>query len=410
MPFVMLREIAETRNEKASTTTPFGTTPFSRLGAFPVGVGATGFIIAPMTKKRLNRHSPQPESASAAAESRAALLRTLLPEGVPALWCPPLTHYDDGGAVDARRIAAHFRHLSRCVRGFLVAGSTGDGWELSPEERRQVFAIALKEAPRLGLRLLLGALTPKTSDAAALIREDVDWIKSTVKERDTEKALAKARVCGFAVCPPRGKELRQGDLERDLASILELDVPTAVYQLPQVTQNEVSPKVTSDLAARFTNFILFKDTSGRDRWVLSGKERHGVFALRGAEGDYVRWFDRAGGPYNGFLLGASNCFARELYQVIEKIRGGRLAAARALTKRLTAAGNEMGPLVRELPDGNPFTNANKAMDHFFAHGPEAAAVPPPRLHAGSRLPTEVIRAAGEILRRYELMPGRGYLE
>ena len=37
---------------------------------------------------------------------RAALVRRLFPEGIPALWCPPLTHYTDDGGLDRDRIDA----------------------------------------------------------------------------------------------------------------------------------------------------------------------------------------------------------------------------------------------------------------------------------------------------------------
>ncbi len=81
-----------------------------------------------------------------------------------------------------------------------------------------------------------------------------------------------------------------------------------------------------------------------------------------------------------------------------------------MSERLTAAINEMFRLAASLKDGNPFTNANKAIDHFFAHGPGAAEVPPPRIHAGSRLPVEAIRATGEILSRHGFLPAKGYLD
>ena len=61
------------------------------------------------------------------------------------------------------------------------------------------------------------------------------------------------------------------------------------------------------------------------------------------------------------------------------------------------------------PQGNAFANANKAMDHFFAHGPDAAKLPPPRLHAGSRLPEAFLRATGELLAANGFLPGTGYL-
>ena len=105
---------------------------------------------------------PQP-----VATARAQLLERLLPEGVPLLWCPPLTHYKDDGTIDAPRMAAHFRHLAAWVRGLLIPGSTGDGWELADEERRQVLAIALDQAVPLNLRLLLGVLKPQACRGAS---------------------------------------------------------------------------------------------------------------------------------------------------------------------------------------------------------------------------------------------------
>lgn len=341
---------------------------------------------------------------------RAGLLKRLFTDGVPVLWCPSLTHYNQDGAIDSARIAAHLRHLSPHVKGLLIPGSTGDGWELSERESTGLLDIVLDQAQELKLHLLIGALKPDASQALKTIHDTVERLKTRAQESDAERALAKTRVCGFTVCPPRGKELSQEEIARALVSILETRLPIAIYQLPQVTQNEISPDLPSTLAARFENFILFKDTSGTDRVALSGKSLDGVFTVRGAEGDYARWLNSAGGPYHGFLLSAANCFARELHQIIEDISGARLDAARQMSERLASTVSEVFALVAGLPDGNPFANANKAMDHFFAHGPRAASVSPPRLHAGSRLPAEIIRATGDVLSRNSLMPAKGYLE
>jgi dihydrodipicolinate synthase/N-acetylneuraminate lyase len=306
-------------------------------------------------------------------------------------------------------MAAHLRHLSPYIKGFLVPGSTGDGWELRDRQRRQVLALALGQAQGLKAHLLLGVLKPKVSEALALIRRDLAWLKARVGERDTTKALAKARVSGFTVCPPRGKAVTQEEIRRGLVSILELGLPTALYQLPQMTQNEMSTVVVRELADRFPNFLFFKDSSGADRVALGGQGLGGVFVTRGGEGDYARWLKVSGGPYDGFLLGSANCFARELHQVMQNISAGRLAAARRLSKRLTAAVQEVAGLVAGLRCGNPFANANRALDHFFAYGPGAADVPPPRCHDGSRLPVRVIREAGQVLARQDLLPAKGYL-
>jgi len=350
---------------------------------------------------------PNPSSPTA---HRAQLLKRLFPDGVPVLWCPSLTHYGAGGAIDAARIAAHLRQLSPHVKGFLIPGSTGDGWDLSEPETRQILELGLDQAQKLNLHLLIGILKPTVQEGLETIRQTLRLLQSRTGETAIENAFTKARVCGFAVCPPRGSNLSQEEIARALTSILGAGLPTALYQLPQVTQNEISAQLASDLAARFENFILFKDSSGADRVVQSTKTLGGVFTMRGAEGDYARWLKTAGGPYDGFLLSTANCFAREFGQLINGLAAGNPDAARRMSERLTKVIGDVFGLVKDLPQGNAFTNANKAMDHFFAYGPRAAGAPLPRLHAGACLPLEVIRGTGEILSRQSLMPARGYLE
>ena len=89
---------------------------------------------------------------------------------------------------------------------------------------------------------------------------------------------------------------------------------------------------------------------------------------------------------------------------------GRPEEAHALSERLTHLIGELMEIVGNLTDGNRFANAGKAADHFFAYGPQAAKVAPPRLHSGRTLPVETIRATGEALMQYQFMPAKGYLE
>jgi dihydrodipicolinate synthase/N-acetylneuraminate lyase len=343
------------------------------------------------------------------AARRERLLQRLFPAGTPALWCPALTHYDEGGGIDEARMAAHLRHLARHVKGFLIPGSTGDGWELDAVERRQLLGIALRQAGALQLDLLIGALQAEAAEALGFIHETVNYIKSSWREPDTGRALARARVCGFTVCPPRGRELTQEEIGRGLVSLLETGLPLALYQLPQVTQNEIGPELAGELAAQFENFILFKDSSGADRVVLRAQSLHGVFTVRGAEGDYARALRTGGGSYDGLLLSTANCFAPQLGQMINDLGAGRVEADLEISDRLSAVVAEVFELVASLPQGNAFTNANKAMDHFFAWGSRARSVPPPRLHAGVCLPAEVIEATGAVLARHGLLPETGYL-
>lgn len=341
---------------------------------------------------------------------RLKLLKTVFPSGVPQLWCPPLTHYKEDGSIDKHRIAAHLQHLSTHVKGFLIPGSTGDGWELTDAETKGILELALDLALKFQFHLLIGALKSTPAEVLAFINHAVRRIQARTGQQDPHKALAQARVSGFAVCAPHGEKKSQSEIAEAFSSVLELGFPVALYQLPQITKNEFSPEVAASLAAKFPNLLLLKDSSWADRVVLSGEKLDGVFTMRGAEGDYARWLKLAGGPYDGLLLSTANCFAGELSRMVADLAGKRMESAEEISKRLTAVINETFELVKALPDGNAFANANKAMDHFFAHGPGAADVAPPRLHSGNRLPLEIIRQTGEILRNHKLMPAKGYLE
>jgi dihydrodipicolinate synthase/N-acetylneuraminate lyase len=346
---------------------------------------------------------------SAIAEARAELIRDLFPVGVPSLWCPLLSHYDGKGGIAEPRMVAHLRQLSPFVKGFLIPGSTGDGWELSERQSQLVVQIALAQAPILDFSLLIGILKADARAMVTAIEQAMDRITKSTGEWDPIAALKKARVCGFTVCPPRGKDLPQEEILAGLSVVLETGLPIALYQLPQVTRNEMSPETVKALSDRFSNFIFFKDTSGNDRVALSRKNLGGVFRVRGAETDYAKWLDPARNAYDGFLLSTANCFARELSQMTVLARAGKRDQAQAMSNQLSSIIIETFQLVSPIKSGNAFAIANKAIDHLFAFGSRAVETAPPRLHDGSALPAELIRRTAEILARQDVLPREGYM-
>jgi dihydrodipicolinate synthase/N-acetylneuraminate lyase len=344
------------------------------------------------------------------APTRQQWFQRLFPTGVPRLWCPPLTHYDAEGQIDERRIQAHLRFLSPWVKALLVPGSTGDGWELTAAEAARVVEIAWSAASGLGQHLLLGALHPDGGQSRQMIQTLAKHRQLTPRDQSPPLDwINRTPACGFAVCPPRGEQLTQAEIRSDLIKTLELGLPTALYQLPQVTQNEMSAGLVAELAAAYPNFILFKDTSGGDKVAKSGMDLQGVFLVRGMEGDYAKWLHPGGGPYDGFLLSAANYFARELSEIIDLVRAGRDSQAESLSARVSQVVREVFAAAKPLPDGNVFANAGKAIDHFFAHGLAAEKAPPPRLHSGRTLPLELLQLTAQSLRANHLMPARGYL-
>jgi len=348
------------------------------------------------------------------ALQRDALIRQMIcpaPSApAPRLWCPPITHYAEDGRIDTGRMRAHWQTMVDSVGGFLVPGSTGEAWDMTAAEVSELVSTALDLATALDTRILIGVLRPTVDEMHAGIAEAVATAQAVTGMSDPLAALRERHIAGFTVCAPTGAGLDQATIKAGLESILNLGLPTAIYQLPQVTRNEISPEVFDDLAARFPNLMLFKDTSGADVVPLADRGKRGVFLVRGAEGGYATWLKESGGPYRGFLLSTANGFARELRQVIALLEADETAGATALSDRLDAAVGAAFAAVRSVPQGNAFANANKAIDHFMAHGPDAADTSAPLLHGGARLPANVIGEVGAVLKKAGFLPATGYLK
>ncbi len=343
------------------------------------------------------------------SQQRQRLLRELVGEEMPRLWCPPLTHYTSDGALDKERIAAHWASMLPNVNAFLVPGSTGDGWEMSDDEIKELLNFTIKLAGKLDVLLLIGVLKSDVSSMGKAIAEILTMLEQKAGVKDPIGVLKQTKVCGFTVCPPHGIQLTQEQIQADLETVLALNLPTAIYQLPQITANEMSPALIARLAEYYPNFFLLKDSSGSDRVALADSNQSGIFLVRGAEGHYSEWLQESGGPYHGLLLSTANCFSAQLRAIFTLLEDGRIKEAKNLSDRLTQVVDLVFKLVSNLPQGNPFTNANKALDHFLAYGSEADRFPPPMLYSGIRLPEKVIREVGEILKKAQLISKTGYL-
>lgn len=339
---------------------------------------------------------------------RRELTRRLFPEGIPELWCPLLTHFSAAARPDGERIRRHMEAISGNVRGLLVPGSTGEGWEMTDDDILSVLGIVLDQSAKTGQKVLVGILKTELS---AILRS-IQIITSRLIERtgspSADEALERSGVAGFTVCPPSGASIGQDEMRESLAELLRLGHPTALYQLPQVTKNEMSPDTVASLAREFPNFILFKDTSGGDAVARSGKDFGDLFFVRGAEGAYHRHTRLGGGAYDGFLLSTANSFPGELGAVLSLLRAGEAERAARLAEDVAEIVTELFSAVSEFTTGNPFANANKAFDHIRAWGSRWKEHEPPLLYSGVRLPDRFLeRAAGLLAAKG--FPSEGYM-
>jgi 4-hydroxy-tetrahydrodipicolinate synthase len=339
-------------------------------------------------------------------DQRRSMIETIFPHDVPRLWCPLLTHYTDSGALDTRRITAHIRHMRPWISAFLAPGSTGDGWEIDAEQSRDLIDFLLQEAQRLDFSIMVGVLRTEPGTVVPAI---VEFLQRVTDGSSDASALAARRVCGFTVTAPKGAQLKQDLIRTELETIARTGVPLAIYQLPQITENEMSPETVEALIAQFPNVYLLKDTSGQDRVALSKPKLDNLVMVRGAEGEYSRWIKSNGGYYDGFLLSTANSFAAELGRMIQLLVESKVGEAEKLSRRVSNVVTTLFAEAAKLPFGNAFANANKAFDHHFAWGPEADGQPAPMTHSGHRLPETLLKLARTLLDTEGFDTREGYM-
>lgn len=322
-------------------------------------------------------------------ESRDQLQKRLFPAGIPKLWCPALTHFHAARQPDERRIAAHHQSISPYVKGLLIPGSTGEGWQMSDSEIETVLSIVLPIAQSLQMKVLIGILKTTTEDVLKACQ-------------NLTRYLTHPACVGITVCPAKEKSLSQAEISQGLAQILRLEIPTALYQLPQVTENEMSADTICELASGFPNFYLFKDTSGEDRVAKAKRDLAGVFLVRGSELGYAEWYKPNNGLYDGFLLSTANIFARQLHDIITLCDQKHFAKATELSARQREIVSRIFAVASKCTEGNAFTNANKLADYFAEYQGKKSTNQPPMLITGTTLPVELLNEVKLILDEYDL--------
>lgn len=319
------------------------------------------------------------------------------------LWVPLLTHYDRGrpGEIDPARMKAHVGALRGHVHQFLIAGSTGDGWEIGESAFRDLVRLSLDPGvfgPET--RVLFGALRPTTGEVIERI--------AILEEMLAAEPRRAARIAGITVCPPVGPTITQADILDHYAQVFAATtLPVAVYQLPQVTSCVLEPRTVLDLVGS-GRVAMFKDSSGSDAVAVAGAAL-GAVALRGAEGNYAEAL-RPAGAYDGWLLSTGNAFADCLQEIAASLRRADNDAATALSADLTRAVARVFGAAQQVGFGNAFSNANRACDHILAWGKRWRDAVPPLSVSGAPLPLLLLEEAELAFSGVRDVPARGYLE
>ncbi len=334
-------------------------------------------------------------------KNRVALIHKLFPEGSPKLWTPPLTFYEEDGSIDFDRMTKHLDFLYPYINSYLIPGSTGDGWELNFEEFKLLLDYAFnKYNTDKKINIVIGILRTDIEDMFRLLDYAVKYLKDNGIALNCDD-YEESRFKGFVICPPKGKDKNQDEIRDTFIRFLDLNYPTVLYQLPQVTENETSPDTMEFLIEEYANLYMMKDSSGDDIIARSERDYHKLILVRGAEGGYSDMLKKSGGYYDGFLLSTGNSFPKELKNMCDMIEDDKEHDADELSHRLTITINDVFDIAKDVKSGNAFTNSNKMIEHVRKFGDEWRDKPLPKIHSGENIPMELLEKTENILRKYK---------
>ena len=157
-----------------------------------------------------------------------------------------ITPFDDRGEVDYREAGRLAKWLAeRGNDGLVIAGSTGEGQTLTPDERVRMFA-AVKEAVGDGVAVIVNAGSNDT-------RDSVHSIKAA------EKAGADAIL---AVVPYYNKPPQSGMIAHFGVLAEATPLPVVIYNIPGRTAANMLPETLLEIARRHKNIAGVKESSG----------------------------------------------------------------------------------------------------------------------------------------------------
>ncbi|HUN29461.1 MAG TPA: 4-hydroxy-tetrahydrodipicolinate synthase [Alphaproteobacteria bacterium] len=156
-----------------------------------------------------------------------------------------ITPFDGRGAIDTKEAARLARWLiDRGNEGLVIAGSTGEGMTLDPNERRELFAT---------VKAAIG-------EATMIANVGTNDVRSTIRAgKDAQEAGADALL---VVVPPYAKPTQGGMLEFFGAVADATTLPVVVYNIPGRTAANMLPETLLELNRRHPNIIGVKESSG----------------------------------------------------------------------------------------------------------------------------------------------------
>ena len=256
--------------------------------------------------------------SSAAASSRKPHLA-----GIVAALLTPMK--GGGSSVDPEATSRLVSWLvERGIHGLYIAGTTGEGLYLSPDEHRDLTRAVVKAARGIPVVAHVGALT--TAQAVALARQAVQ-----------------ADATAVAAIPPPYYSMTREELVAYYTAIGKAaePLPLYLYNIPSHARNDLPPAVVGEIRRAISNVVGIKDSSGFPGRIPELVKTMGPdfdVVCGNDETDLAAFQDGA----TGIVSSGAGIFPELYLELHAAWRGGRLLDAEAAQARIIAMQEALG--------------------------------------------------------------------
>ncbi|MCB0128060.1 MAG: dihydrodipicolinate synthase family protein [Caldilineaceae bacterium] len=233
---------------------------------------------------------------------------------------PLVTPFAAHGRLDLAAIPRLVNHLVDCgVAGLFPGGTTGEGFLLSLEERRQLAATVV-DAAAGRVPVIVQTGTPTTAETLAL----------------TEHAQA-VGAQAVAILPPYVYHHADAALLRHYITVAQSvpDLPIYLYNFPAISHNTLTTALILALRAEAPNIVGMKDSSGSLATLTEVvAATDGAFnAINGGDGQVLMALAM---DFDGCVSGNANVVPELLVALYQAVTNGALPKARKLQQQLNA--------------------------------------------------------------------------
>lgn len=223
------------------------------------------------------------------------------------LWIPLVTPFEHGEVDHAslKRLVAHYR--SSGIAGLVVCGSTGEAAALNDDEQLAALETVMKEAP--GLPVVMGLSGYHLGKTAARI-----------------KILGALGIAGILLPAPSYIRPAQVGLIEWFTQLADVSaVPVILYDIPYRTGSKIDLDTLMTLAGH-PRICAVKDCGGdaakTQALITDGR-------LQVLSGEDANIFSTMAQGGHGAIAAAAHLHTRRFVQVLQLVKAGELARARA---------------------------------------------------------------------------------